>query len=201
MNIYFNKKQQKALNALLNTAEELITQSYITLAKDIEFEDFLNSILEIKSKVNGTKRFSKNGVLFPPIEISCINSDDKLIVRGREDGRAIILESKNRKANGMGGYSFNFSAEQLWKLTNEIIKYLDGWGISYNAEDKAYSDEINVFADEVERSISISRERISFICYTDDHTDDHWAFLTPHKAKYFAELLLGYVKLSAIAKV
>jgi hypothetical protein len=195
MQTYFNKKQVQAMNLLLNSAEELIERSEVS--KKEEFEDLMDTIQEIKSKINGTKALSKNEAIFSSIEIPCRNSEDFLIVRGRDDGRAIILESKHNKKNDKGRLTFKFEQEHLLVLTNEIIKYLNAWGIEYLAEDKAYSDEINVYADGVERSISINGGRISYICYTNDEMDDHWTFLTPRKAKCFVELMLGYINSAA----
>jgi hypothetical protein len=191
MNIYLSKKQRKVMNILLDTAEELINQSNLPDKENLE--DFFETVMELKSKINRTKKLAKNGVVFEPVEIPCAFSDDTLILRAREDGRAIILESKNRKPNPSGYYVFHLGRENAIRLTDEIIKYLEAWGIEYTAEDKAYCEEINVYADEVERSITVSGDKVSFICYTDDENDDYWTFLTPHKAKYFVELMLGYI--------
>lgn len=189
MNIYLSKNQQKVLNALLETAEDIIIKSDSSVKENLD--SFLETVNEIKAKLD-KKKVSKNGYITDPIELSCKNSTDMLIVKPREDGRAIILESKNKVPTRNGFYIFKLGRENAIKLSNYIIEYLNAWGIDYTPEDKAYSEEINVYADEVERSISISADNISFICYTDE-SDDYWTFLTPYKAKYFVELLLGYI--------
>ena len=191
MNLYLNKKQSGVMNLLLDTAEDLLSKADLTQRENLE--DLLDTVMEIKSKVNGTKKIAKNGIMFETIEVPCLNSGDMLVIKAREDGRAIILESKNKISNVNGHFSFNLGLENSITLTNHIIKYLDAWGMEYTAEDKSYSEEINVYADEVERSISISNGKISYICYTGDKNDDHWTFLTPSKAKYFVEIMLGYI--------
>lgn len=190
MNVYLTKKQKLMMNLLIDSAEDLIAKTRMS-GDDIP-EDFEETLMELKSKINGVK-VAKNGAVFEPIEIDCLNTQDKLVVRAREDGRAVILESKDRTAHKNGHYFFHLGLENSIILTNYLIQYLDAWGIEYKAEDKSYHEEINVFADEVERSISIYDGKISYICYTDDENDDHWTFLTPHKAKYFVELMLGYI--------
>jgi hypothetical protein len=182
MNLYLNKKQQHMMNLLIDSAEKLIAGVP---------EDFADTLMELKSKVTG-KKMAKNALILEPIEVNCLNSDEKLIVRAREDGRAIIFESKNRVAHNNGHFSFNLGLENSIMLINYMIQYLNHWGMDYTAEDKSYSEEINVFADEVERSISLSGGKISYTCYT-DKDDDYWTFLTPYKSKYFVELMLGYI--------
>lgn len=55
-------------------------------------------------------------------------------------------------------------------------------------ETKIYSEEINVYKDEIERSITTTKNGFSFICYT-DKVDDEWTYLTKAKLRYFIELL------------
>ncbi|PLS19043.1 hypothetical protein CVD28_01160 [Bacillus sp. M6-12] len=191
MNLYLSKKQEKVLHVLLDTADELIQHADPSVKGNIE--EIIQGVTEIKGKLTGKKGLAKNGIAFEPVEINCQSSDDKLIVRAREDGKAIILESKNRIPEKSGHFRFDLGKENAMALTNAIIPYVKAWGLEYTAEDKAYHEEINVFADEVERSISVGGGKISYICYTDNDQDDYWTFLTPSKARYFVELMLGYI--------
>lgn len=187
MNIYLSKKHQQLMNLLIDSAEQLMAKT----PQEKVPEDLAETLLELKSKVTG-KKIAKNGLILEPIELHCHKANDVLVIRPREDGRAIILESKNRVAHKNGHYFFDLGLENSITLTNYVIQYLNHWGIDYTAEDKSYSEEIHVYADEVERSISLCNGKISYVCYTDD-SDDYWTFLTPSKAKYFVELMLGYI--------
>lgn len=64
-------------------------------------------------------------------------------------------------------------------------------------EDKPYSEELNVYKDEIERSITTERNGFSFICYTDQENDE-WTYLTKAKLRYFIELLLPSLEQKAI---
>jgi len=64
-------------------------------------------------------------------------------------------------------------------------------------QDKPYSEELNVYKDEIERSITTERNGFSFICYT-DRENDEWTYLTKAKLRYFIELLLPSLEQKAI---
>lgn len=125
----------------------------------------------------------------------CVNGD-KLKISTRNDGKAVILESENRKLWKFGGIDFTFTESELKKVLIEMIVYLEEWGITnLTPEDKCYNEEINVFKDGVERSINTNArtKSFSFIAYTDDE-DAYWTYLTPKKLKYFVELMLPGLK-------
>lgn len=66
-------------------------------------------------------------------------------------------------------------------------------------EEKAYCEEISTYRNEVERSLSISRNfslenavDLVLTVYTGDDYDDNWMLLTPKKLAYLIGLLYGY---------
>jgi hypothetical protein len=197
MNLYLSKKQEKALHILLNNADELVQKVDISAKEDIE--ELMQSVMEIREKLTGKKGLAKNGVSFEPVEIPSLSSDDILILHAREDGRAIILESKNKKPGSGGFYRFDLGKERATLFTNYLIQYLEAWGVDYQAEDKSYSEFIHVYSDEVERSIDIHNGKLSYNCYTNKKDDDHWTYLTPHNAKRMVETMLGYLQAKEIA--
>lgn len=124
----------------------------------------------------------------------CKNGD-KLKTSSRSDGKAVILESVNRKSSVSGVYRFSFTKDEMNRFLDELAAYLNEWGIKYTPEDRCYSEEINVYRDLVERSISTTpgKQEFHFIAYTDSE-DDYWSYLTPNKLRYFVELMLPGLK-------
>lgn len=76
----------------------------------------------------------------------------------------------------------------------ELIQALEEFNtVEIKKEDKAYTEEINTYRKEVERSILLIRNSILLFCYTDVEYDDNWIELTPKKYAYLIGLLYGYL--------
>ena len=64
-------------------------------------------------------------------------------------------------------------------------------------EEKAYTDEISTYKNEVERSLWMTGRKglltLSLDCYTDKPFDDNWIILTPAKLNTFIGNLYGYI--------
>lgn len=68
--------------------------------------------------------------------------------------------------------------------------------VKVKKEDKAYTEDINTYKNEVERTISISRRGFCLMhldVYTDVPNDDNWIDLTPKRLSYLVGILYGYL--------
>lgn len=119
----------------------------------------------------------------------------KLTVTPRKDNGALILKGERaehlNKDGRLGTILFRLKQAEFTQLMNYFHAYAILAGEdTYEIYDRAYSEELNIYKDEVERSISVAGSRISYICYTGDETDDDWTYLTPARVKECLRLML-----------
>lgn len=116
---------------------------------------------------------------------------DTVIVSSRYDGKAVVLESLNRPYHPSGALFFEFESGDLELFLIELVEYLSAWEIDYTPEVKCYQEEIHVFRNGCERSITVnpSNSSFNFTAYADKN-DDYWTYLTPNKLRYFVELMM-----------
>lgn len=117
--------------------------------------------------------------------------DISLLIQPRKDGKAdrLIFETYQEEFNSR--VMIEIAPEQVVELVNVLEEYL-------KIQDKAYTEEISTYVNEIERSLMISPGnigvRIFLDVYTDQPYDDNWMDLTPGRLTYFVGLLYGYLK-------
>lgn len=79
----------------------------------------------------------------------------------------------------------------------ELIKILENYCTQpIKKEDKAYTEEVNTYKDEVERTLFLTGSKgflkLWLDCYTDKPYDDNWIVLTQKKLACLIGLLYGY---------
>lgn len=87
-----------------------------------------------------------------------------------------------------------FGREEIAGLISRLERHC---ARAIKKETKAYTEEISIYKNDVERSLFLSGDkgnlRLSLICYTDKPQDDNWINLSPAKLAYFVGLLYGYL--------
>lgn len=180
MNIYLNSEQEAYLKELLDKP---------SLEVSHKFGELINQ--QIKAKLN-KKKIDKKAQL--PTE-SFIDKDGReLTFFPRKDNGALILKgNKDNYKKFNGHFSYNWSYTTSIQLANYLHNYAVFTGDDdYEVYTRSYSEEFNVFKDEVERSIDVQGSNLSFICYTNE-TDNDWTYLLPGRVKEYLRLLVAYI--------
>jgi hypothetical protein len=103
--------------------------------------------------------------------------------------------------NPCGRFKYDWNIETSIQLINYLHEYAIFTGDDqYEVYNKYYGEEFNIFKDGVERSITLSFSRLSFVCYTNDVNDDDWTFLSPIRVKETLKMMVAYIFLTENTK-
>ncbi|XZH78503.1 hypothetical protein ACSW8S_16695 (plasmid) [Clostridium perfringens] len=120
------------------------------------------------------------------------------------NNQSLLIESKGKNRVKITFDSFNeefnyhirmgfLSKEAILDLIQKLESFCT---LEIKKEDAAYSEEINTYKDEVERTLSLSKSgnlcTIVLDVYTDKPFDDNWIDLTQRRLAYLIGLLYGY---------
>lgn len=182
---YINEEQMKLFQALLD---------YPSLQASHAVEDSERVLLEIREKAN-KKRIDKKAKL--PSKSFVDKRGNELFFSPGPDNGAIMLTADKASYSNKKEQS-GFSYEWDYSTVVEIANYLHEYAIftgddGYEVYNYAYSEEFNVFRDEVERSINFGADSLSFLCYTDDETDDNWTYLVPWNVKEALKITVSHL--------
>lgn len=106
---------------------------------------------------------------------------------------SIKLTFKDFNNNFNNAIRIKCEREEILNLINILTPY----STKIKKEDRAYTEEISTYKNEVERTLSLSGKKenlfLNLICYTNIPYDDNWIILTISKINYLLGLLYGYL--------
>jgi hypothetical protein len=191
MNLYLNKEQENFFRELFDNP------NLQTVSHNENAEEFIE---QFRMKLNKKKINTKEKL--PSAEIVDINGNT-LFLSPREDNGAIIIRVNKEDfgKNPCGRFKYDWNIETSIQLINYLHEYAIFTGDDqYEVYNKYYGEEFNIFKDGVERSITLSFSRLSFVCYTNDVNDDDWTFLSPIRVKETLKMMVAYIFLTENTK-
>lgn len=177
-----NLKEKKTLTNLMSHP------LFETLLK----EEDLPAINSLRMKLK-RKKIDPNTVV-PSFTLTDINGQVLTFTPAPDKNSLLLIAERDTFRNKRGGYALRWDTATLVELTNYLVGIARLYGetlvFPYH---RGYSEEFNVYEQEVERTLSLNSTGLSFDCYTDNPEDDNWTRLRPSRLRETLKLFTAYL--------
>lgn len=179
-----NTKEKELLNRIMEHP----------LFETLVGEEDLKQVEILRGKIN-KKKIDKKAVI-ADFSVEDLSGQRFTFRMGKDNGSLLIIANK-ATFQKQDRYAFKWDTSILAKLIRQFHGIHEFWGETLQFPyHKPYSEEFNVYENEVERSISLSRSGISFECYTGDQEDDNWTRIRPARMRMFLKMMNAYLFLA-----